>query len=156
MLTKGQIGKAASRNTVSRSIRSMTARFWIETIALTGAVTCVLAFTIATRGIAARTEAASPEPGASQARSELPPQTYEGMITDSRCGAKHSAAIGKTATDCVLTCVRETEQFVLVDGDNIYPLQGDLIMLKRGAGRRVRLIGTFDGRRILVSSVAAA
>ena len=117
---------------------------------------CVPAFLIATPGIVASTAVASPESGAPQPRSELPPQTYEGMITDSRCGAKHSAAIGKTATDCILTCVRETEQFVLVDGDNIYPLEGDLIMLKRGAGRRVRLIGTFDGRRILVSSVAAA
>src|ERR1700734_143754 len=130
MLTKGQIGKATPRATAPRSVSSVTTRFWIETIALGCAMACVPAFLIATPGIVASTAVASPESGAPQPRSELPPQTYEGMITDSRCGAKHSAAIGKTATDCILTCVRETEQFVLVDGDNIYPLEGDLIMLK--------------------------
>jgi hypothetical protein len=116
---------------------------------------CAPAVTIATLNIGG-TVAAEPESAVSWPQSDIPSQTYEGVITDTRCGAKHSAAIGRTATDCVLTCVRGGEQFVLVDGDNTYPLEGDLIMLKRGAGRRVRLVGTLSGRKILVRSVFTA
>jgi hypothetical protein len=78
------------------------------------------------------------------------------MITDTQCGAKHPAAIGKMAADCTLACVRGGEQFALVDGDTIYLLEGDRIALKRGAGRRVRIVGTLNGRKISVISVVTA
>ena len=84
----------------------------------------------------------------------IPSQTYEGVITDTHCGAKHSAAIGATATDCTIRCVRAGEQFVLVDSETIYLLEGDLGALKRVAGQRVRIVGTLNGKTISVTAVA--
>jgi len=48
------------------------------------------------------------------------------------------------------------EQFVLVDGDAVYLLEGDWVVLKRVAGQRVRIVGTLSGRRISVRSVVTA
>jgi len=78
------------------------------------------------------------------------------MITDSYCGAKHSTAIGRAATDCTLICVHGGEQIVLVDGDTTYLLEGDVIALKRLAGQRARIVGTLNGGKISVTSVVAA
>jgi hypothetical protein len=80
-------------------------------------------------------------------------RAFEGMITDTRCGAKHPATVAATATNCTLACVRGAEQFVLVDGDTTYLLEGDVMVLKRGAGQRVRIVGTLNGRKISVTSV---
>jgi len=131
----------------------MKMRFWIATIAVAGAMACALTLTIATQGTFAGTKATVPESGASRPQADVPPQTYEGMITDTRCGARHSAAIGKTATDCILSCVHGGEQFVLIDGDTTYLLEGDLVTLKQVAGQRVSVIGTLNGKRISVNSV---
>lgn len=87
--------------------------------------------------------------------SASPTQTYEGMITDTRCGAKHSAAIGLGAADCTRACVHAGEQFALVDGENVYVLEGDRDALKRMAGERVRIAGVLEGNRIAVASVQA-
>ena len=80
-------------------------------------------------------------------------QTFEGMITDTRCGAKHSAAIGLTAADCTRACVHGGEQFSLIEGDKVYVLEGDLPVLKQSAGRRAKVAGTLTGNKIAVSSV---
>ena len=106
---------------------------------------------IATLGAVAETAAGKPESD----QSTLAPtaRTYEGVITDTRCGARHSAAIGGTAADCALACVRAGEQFVLVDGDTTYSLEGDVIVLKRVAGQRVKIVGTLNRRKISVTSV---
>jgi hypothetical protein len=81
---------------------------------------------------------------------------YEGMITDTRCGAKHSVAIAKTAADCTLACVHAGEQFALISGDQVYVLRGDVGLLKPYAGQRVRVFGTLNGRTISVTSVGRA
>jgi len=81
-------------------------------------------------------------------------QSYEGVITDTHCGAKHSAAIGMAAADCARVCVHGGEQFALVDGESVYVLEGDLKTLKRAAGQRVRIVGTLNGSKISVATVA--
>lgn len=86
----------------------------------------------------------------------MPLQSYEGMITDTHCGAKHSAAMGQTAANCTLACVHAGEQFVLVDGDAVYLLEGDMIALKQVAGQRVKIVGTLNGTKISVRSVVTA
>jgi hypothetical protein len=127
----------------------MRARFWIETLALASVLTCgMLACTGATAG--------SPATPQAETSSTAPQQTYEGMVSDSRCGAKHSAAIGKTASDCTRACVHAAEQFVLVDGDAIYVLEGNLAVLKKVAGQRVKVVGSLNGNRIAVSSISPA
>jgi len=75
------------------------------------------------------------------------------MITDTQCGAKHSAAIGKMAADCTVACMRGGGQCALVDGDTTYLLEGDPVTLKRVAGQRVRIVGAVNGRTISVTSV---
>jgi hypothetical protein len=80
--------------------------------------------------------------------------TYEGMVTDSRCGAKHQSSIGKTATDCTRACVHAGSQFALVDGDNTYLLEGHPTELKQAAGLRSTITGTLRGNTISVFSVA--
>ena len=133
----------------SMPLASTRARLWIETVGL-GLLTCgMLACTGATAGSPAT-------PQAETSSTAAPQQTYEGMIADSRCGAKHSAAIGKTASDCTRACVHAGAQFVLVDGDAIYLLEGNLAALKQVAGQRVKLVGSLNGNRISVSSVVPA
>ncbi len=129
-------------------------RFWLETIAVVSAIACALAMMIAALGMVAGSAAAEPLSNQSQPSSEIPVQNYEGLITDTQCGAQHSAAIGKTATDCTLACVHGGGQFALVDGDATYLLEGDLATLKRVAGQRVRVMGTLNGKKISVRSVA--
>lgn len=78
------------------------------------------------------------------------------MVTCSRCGAKHSAKLGKTATDCTLACVHSGGSFALVDGDKTYQLDGDLAVLKKIAGQRARIMGVAHGSTIKVESVGPA
>lgn len=142
-------------------------RFWIEIIVLSSAVACALALLLATLGIA--TAATEPEPGqaaviqpstaqpvaAPAQPAQTPEQTYEGMVTDTHCGARHEAAIDKTASDCTRACVHAGAQFALVNTDKIYILTGDLETLKRSAGRRSKIVGMLNGDTITVSSITA-
>jgi uncharacterized low-complexity protein len=126
--------------------------FWVGTIALVSAIACVLALGIAALGAIAGTAVAAPAPN--QPDTEAGTQkSYDGMITDTRCGAKHSAAIGKTAADCTLVCIHGGEQFALVDGETIYSLEGETVQLKRVAGQRVRIVGALKGKKISVTSI---
>jgi hypothetical protein len=128
------------------------ARFWIETIDLAGAIACALALLIATLGAVAAA-ASNPESTRTEPPTPSGTQIYEGMVTDTHCGARHSAAMGKTATDCTIICVRAGEQFVLIDGDTRYVLEGDRVTLKQVAGQRARIIGTLNGKTISVEAV---
>jgi len=126
--------------------------FWVGTIALVSAIACILAFGIAALGAIAGTAVAAPTPN--QPDTEAGPQkSYDGMITDTRCGAKHSSAIGKTAADCTLVCIHGGEQFALVDGETVYSLEGETVQLKRVAGQRVRIVGALKGKKISVTSI---
>lgn len=136
-----------------RSLLPTRALFWIRTIALVSAIACGLAFTIAILGTLAGAAAGEVESG--QARPSAG-QAYEGMITDTHCGARHSPEIGKTAANCTRICVQGGAQFALVDGETIYALDGDAVALKRVAGQRVRIVGMLNGKRISVTSVVTA
>jgi hypothetical protein len=137
-----------------RSLLLTRALFWIRTIALVSAIACGLAFAMAILGTLAG--AAAGEAEQSQMRPLSATRTYEGMVTDARCGAKHPAAMGRMAANCTVICVRAGEQFVLVDGNTTYVLEGDAVTLKRVAGQRVRIAGKLNGRSILVTSVSIA
>ncbi|MCU1300775.1 MAG: hypothetical protein JWQ87_1059 [Candidatus Sulfotelmatobacter sp.] len=111
------------------------------------------ALIIASSSLIDTTAAAKPVLAQNNASPALSSQSYEGVITDTRCGAKHSAAIGMAAADCTRVCVHGGEQFALVDGDNVYVLEGNLQQLKRMAGQRVRILGNLNGTKISVSAV---
>ena len=146
--------------------------FWIEIVALCSMIACGLALLNATLGAGAAalgaegasrqaadsSSSSTPSSSAASSSSSIPirQQTREGMVTDSRCGAKHSADMGKTAGDCARQCVHGGAAFALVDGDKTYQLDGDAVLLKRVAGQRARVRGEVRGNTIKVSSVAGA
>jgi len=129
-----------------------THRIWIEILLLGTAVAFVLALLIATLGAAAGAAATGEVRQSTRSASG---QTYEGMVTCSRCGAKHSAALGQNAADCARSCVRGGANFALIEGNATYILDGDLGVLGRLAGQRVRIVGELNGRTIRISSAAS-
>ncbi|MGC2183337.1 MAG: hypothetical protein WA637_08670 [Terriglobales bacterium] len=80
-------------------------------------------------------------------------QTFSGMITDSRCGARHRMNSGKTPAECARSCVRHGAHYVLVDGDKVYALEGDPAELEKPAGERVNIAGKLEGDTIKVKAV---
>ena len=125
--------------------------FWIEIVAIATAAACALALLIATLGVVAGAATGALQP--SHAKQAAAEQSYEGVVTCSRCGARHSAALGRTAADCARICVHGGAQFALVSGDKTYLLEADLYTLKRLAGQRVGIVGVATGNTIRVSSV---
>jgi hypothetical protein len=132
-----------------------TNRVWIETVALGTAIACALALLIATLAAATIAVTGSPESAQTPEPAFIPSRTFEGMVTCSRCGAKHSAALGKTASDCTRQCVHGGAAFDLVDGDRTYTLEGDLTVFKKVAGQRARVVGSIRGNTIKVASIVA-
>lgn len=127
---------------------------WIEILATGTAIAFVLALLIATLGAAAGAVSGEPEYGqaASLTTSETAVQSYEGMITDTHCGAKHDSGINRAASDCVRICVHSGNAFALVAGEKVYVLTGANVQLKTLAGMRVRVSGTLNGNTINVTS----
>jgi hypothetical protein len=126
-------------------------RVWIEILLLGTAIAVALALLIATLGAAAGATAGE---AAQEDSPSTTQQSYDGMVTCSRCGARHSGALGLTAADCARNCVRGGASFVLVEPDATYMLDGDLGVLGRLAGRRARVVGELNGRTIRISSAA--
>lgn len=136
-------------------MRMVKARFWIEMVALVTVLACAVALSLATPGAAGAAKA-EPEPGIPPHASAATAQAYEGIVTDTHCGAKHSAGVGMAAADCTRACVHSGESFALVDGDNTYSLEGEPAALKRVAGQRVRIMGTLTGKTISVAAIGAS
>ena len=128
-----------------------TNRLWLESVALGTAMACALALLIAV--LAAGTAAVTGRDEAAHAN-ESGSRTYEGMVTCTRCGAKHSAKLARTASNCTLTCVHGGAGFALIDGDKLYQLDGDVNVLKRLAGQRARVVGVMRGDAITVTAIA--
>jgi len=135
-------------------------RVWIEILLVGSAVAFGLALFLATIGLAAGVGESSREPQESQSAirqtaNPVAEHSFEGMVTCSRCGAKHSPALERPATVCVRVCVHGGAKFALVGADSNYVLDGDPQALKRVAGQRARVIGYLRGNTIQVRSVAA-
>jgi hypothetical protein len=81
-------------------------------------------------------------------------KTFNGMITDSGCGARHSMKSGKSSAECVRSCVRKGAHYVLVDGEENHLLDGDNRRFEQLVGERVRVAGTLEGNTIKVKSAA--
>ena len=137
-------------------MKMIKVRFWIEMLALVSVIAFALTLFLATLGAAAGAASAEPESGQPPHASAAAPQSYEGLITDPHCGAKHSAAVGMAAADCTRVCVRSGESFALVDGDKTYTLEGEPAALKRVAGQRVKIVGTLNGKTISVAAINAS
>lgn len=143
---------ASIRRLLRDQVTMRTQRVWMESLFLTTAVACLVALFILTL-VAAGTNTANSAPTPRQAGPAAAEQTYEGVVSCSRCGARHSAALGQTAADCVRTCVRDGASFVLVDSDATYRLDGDISVLARLAGQRARIVGELDGKTLRIASI---
>jgi hypothetical protein len=84
-----------------------------------------------------------------------PSKVFSGMVTDSRCGARHSMKSGKSSADCARSCVRNGSHYVLVDGEEIHALDGNQVELEKLAGVRVEVTGSLKGNAIKVESITA-
>ncbi|MGA9980595.1 MAG: hypothetical protein WBQ08_18385 [Candidatus Sulfotelmatobacter sp.] len=148
-----------------------TRLFWIEIVALAAGTACALALLLASLGaVAAVASNPKPAPPSQQQADQDPPpvheapqqarptrqRTYEGMVTCSQCGARHSATSGQTAADCTRSCVHSGAQFALVEGEKTYRLEGDVALVKKLAGQRARIVGALKGNTITVSSGSVA
>jgi hypothetical protein len=80
--------------------------------------------------------------------------TFNGMITDSRCGARHLKSSHQNSGDCARACVRKGASYILLDGDRRYRLAGGDDVLERRAGQRAVVTGTRHGNTIVVNSAA--
>jgi len=132
-------------------------RFWIEIVLLAASVAFVLALLLATLGAAAA-GAASGERESMQTSG--PNQTigqriFEGMVTCSNCGAKHSPKMNRAASVCVRVCVHGGSNFALVSDDSTYLLVGNREALSKVAGERARITGIVRGQTITVVSALA-
>jgi hypothetical protein len=58
----------------------------------------------------------------------------------------------KNASECSRLCVRHGSNYIIVDGDKKYELNGELRQIAEFAGQRVSLTGVLDGQTIKVSS----
>jgi hypothetical protein len=128
-------------------------RLWIEIATIVTAIACALALVLATLGAlgGVAVEAIGQTQAAQPAQ-----ESYEGVVTCSQCGAKHSAKINQSAADCTRMCVHGGANFALVDGEKIYQLEGDLALLKKVAGERVQIVGVASGNTIRISSLRTA
>lgn len=135
-------------------IRSKSAVWWIGIIACVIVGVCAaLAPAVSTGAVSFSGAGVQQQTARPEASAASPIASYEGVISDTHCGAKHAASINESAADCARRCVHAGEQFVLIDRDTSYVLEGDLPALKKMAGERVRVIGTLEGKTIRVENV---
>lgn len=128
-------------------------RVWVEILGWATLIACLLALLLATLGAMAGAAVSGLEP--QQSTQAVKERTFEGMVTCSRCEARHKASLAKAADTCVRVCVHDGGSFALVVSDSTYLLQGDMSALKKVAGQRARIVGTLAGNTIKISSVAA-
>jgi len=121
------------------------------------AVGAALAFAIVVAaGSAALADRQNPDSEAQGQQPAISPaspgESYQGVVTDSRCGARHIRNSRLNPTECARLCVREGARYVLVDGNRRYKLVGSQEALEKFAGQRIRVSGTRQGETIQVRS----
>ncbi len=132
-------------------------RFWIGLVALCAITSLALALAIiavsATAAAFASAENRDAAPVQQAGNSE---KVFVGMVADSRCGARHNPALGKSPAECVRACVAHGAKYVLVDGDKVYALDGNTGDVEKFAGQRVKVSGTPNRNLVQVRLVDAA
>ena len=136
-------------------------RGWLELIALCATAAVTLALGLAAIGSSAaawgdKSAAASSGPNATQeaASQEISGASrISGVISDSICKGKHDTAMHQSASACTKVCLKKGGKYVLVDGDNVYALEGGTAYLDKFAGERVTITGVLSGETMKVDSV---
>jgi hypothetical protein len=131
----------------------MRVRYWAEMLVLASVAAFGLAISLGSHTAAAGPSAPSAAAVPATPAPAVASATYEGIVSDTHCGAKHSAKGDLAAADCTRACVHSGEHFALIDAENAYILAGEPDQLKRLAGERVKIAGTLNGNTIEVASV---
>jgi hypothetical protein len=135
-------------------------RSWISLVGfcLLAVIGSALAFAVIVAGgsVALASHQASDEEHATPAApNSAAGTTFSGVVTDSRCGARHLRNSRLSPAECARACVRKGASYVLVDGDRRYALTGEEEKLSKFAGTRVNVTGTRQGDTIQVSSAVS-
>jgi hypothetical protein len=86
-------------------------------------------------------------------------QTWNGTISDSKCGAMHPTGEhnGKTMTarQCTQACIKGGAQYVFVADGKVYSISNqDALGLAKYAGENVKLTGEMSGDSVTVKKLA--
>jgi hypothetical protein len=85
-------------------------------------------------------------------------KAFVGTVGDALCGVEHSMPV--SAMECIRQCIGKGSNYSLIVGDKVYTLETEdktiLDTLEKRAGERVKVIGTENGKTIMVSSVRPA
>ena len=132
-------------------------RSWLALLAFFSVVTLasslIFAAVFASVTVALAGDDSPQIPDNSQVEPVVPGQTFSGIITDARCGSKHTDS-EKSASECARMCVHNGSRYVIVNGDNHYQLAGNPEQFAPLAGQRVRLTGVLSGNTIKASSAS--
>jgi hypothetical protein len=126
----------------------MRSRFWFHTVGVS--VTAAVLFAVVIALLTATAVLAFSQKESPDAQ---PLQTVAGMLTDSRCGARHPSTSKMSVSQCARFCIKQGASWALVDGDAVYMLKGDSPAFDRMAGQRVKLTGLIEGNSIQVQSI---
>ena len=130
----------------------MSAKYvWVEILLLGTAVALAFVLLLASLGAAGWVAAAQ----TAQNKTTTGAQAFDGMISCSRCTARHQPALDRSASACVHACVRDGASFALITSESTYILEGNLVSLRRLAGQRARVTGTRTRNIIKVASITA-
>jgi len=83
-------------------------------------------------------------------------RTVTGIVTDAKCGAKHSAA---DAIECTRECVSKGSDYALVVNGTVYTLKADAsskAQLRKLAGKIAVVQGDVEDTTVTVTSVTKA
>ena len=78
-------------------------------------------------------------------------QEFSGVLSDSHCSGRHVMK-DKSSEECTRLCVGQGSHYVLVDGEQVYTLEGNSSQFTSLAGERVTVSGVLDGTTIKVQS----
>jgi hypothetical protein len=96
--------------------------------------------------------------GASASAQTTAPQTWSGVLSESKCGASHeaiAAAAGMTERECAFHCLKSLAKYVVVDDrQNVIPIANqEFAGIPLRLGRPVRVTGTLTDKGIVVSRI---
>jgi hypothetical protein len=82
--------------------------------------------------------------------------TFNGVITDTMCGAKHTMMKDQPDDKCVKMCVKGSSEYALFDGQNVFRLT-DQTKPAKFAAQKVKVTGTLNEKTktIKISSIEA-
>ncbi|GAC1615657.1 MAG: hypothetical protein PVS2B2_14120 [Candidatus Acidiferrum sp.] len=83
------------------------------------------------------------------------PKVLTGVVSDAMCGQSHMMK-DKPDAECLRYCVKQGNKYALVEGKNVYTLEGHEVELDKYAAQKVIVTGTMKGETVTVESVILA